>query len=200
MTFLAVMLRLNYTSMYICLVQAQSCFFVSLSLAHLHTPTCLFALSLLIHILYIDTQTTISQLSADCFSLSSSLQSWVQGWMWINLLKDFKFNFQWGPWRKALADRILLFSPEEGHRCCGTWSKNGRDVEWNGWWQYLNANENEVGFGEMSNVLYGRVVTWKHKLLPHVLIAARFLLHEAAGNKIKAPLLCRWQLLQTRQK
>lgn len=94
--------------------------------------------------------------------------------MWINLLKDFKFNLQWGPWHKALADGILLFSPVEGHRCCGTWSKNGRDVEWNGWWQYLNANENEVGFGEWLNILYSRVVIWNHNLLPRVRLAARW--------------------------
>lgn len=60
------------------------------------------------------------------------------------------------------------FFPMEGHRSCRTWNKHGRDVEWNGWWQYLNANENEVGFGEMLNVLYSRVVIWNHNLLPHV--------------------------------
>lgn len=44
---------------------------------------------------------------------------------------------------------VFIFFPSvEGHRFCRT----GRDVEWNGWWQYLNANENEVGFGERLNV------------------------------------------------
>lgn len=35
----------------------------------------------------------------------------------------------------------------EGHRCCRTENQQGRDVEGNGWLQYINANENEAELG-----------------------------------------------------
>lgn len=114
--------------------------------------------------------------------------------MWINLLlgvSNWIFDDAYAA--KSWLTGTCYF-PMEGHRCCRTWNKHGGDVEWNGWWQYLNANENEVGFGEMLNVLYSRVVIWNHNVLSHVPVAARFPLHEGAGYKIKAPLLCQLQL------
>lgn len=59
---------------------------------------------------------------------------------------------------KLFSDRILLLSPWMvivaaglGISMAGMWS--GMDDDKN-----LNANENEVGFGEMLNVLYSGVV------------------------------------------
>lgn len=84
-----------------------------------------------------------------------------------------------------------VFSPVEGHHCCKTWNKHGWHVEWNGWWQYLNANENEVGFGEMWNVLHSRVVIWNHNVLSH---ATGFSLREGAGNETNGSLVCQFKL------
>lgn len=170
---------------------------ISLDLCLFLTPTLSLVHSLIIHLFtHADIwahKCTISHLFADCFSISPSSQSWVHGEYELTCLGILNIIFQWCLRRKTLADRFLFF-PMEGHRCCRTWNKRGRDVEWNGWWQYLNANENEVGFGEMLNVLYSRVVIWNQKLLSHVPVAARFPLHEGAGNKIKALFLCQLQL------
>lgn len=51
-------------------------------------------------------------------------------------------------------------------------------VEWNRWWQNLNANENEVAMGEMKNVLHSKVMIWFCNLPPQ------------EGNKIKNLLRC----------
>lgn len=56
----------------------------------------------------------------------------------------------------------------EGRHCFWTSNKHGREVDWNGWWQYLNANENEVGLDEMVHVLSSGVVIWKCNLLSWV--------------------------------
>lgn len=76
---------------------------------------------------------------------------------------------------------MVIVAAGLGISMAGMWS--GMDDDKN-----LNANENEVGFGEMLNVLYSRVVIWNLNL------QLGFPLHEGARNRIKVMLLCQLQL------
>lgn len=60
------------------------------------------------------------------------------------------------------------FFAMEGHDCCRTWIEHAENVEWNGWWRYLNANEKGAGFVEMGDVLYSWVVIWNRNLFSQV--------------------------------
>lgn len=121
-----------------------------------------------------------SHLPADCFSVSCCSKPWEHtvgecklGCLAIlNVISDDACGA-----KLSLTGSYFFFPPMDGHHGCRPWNKHGREVEWNGWWQNLNANGNEAGFGEMLNVLYSRVVIWNHNLL------LRFPLHAGARNR-----------------